>query len=99
MAYAIDYSPDAISHLDALRRFDQVRISVAIEKVLRDDPLVPSRRRKQMRSNLISAWELRISNFRAYYDVDETRSIVFVRAIGVKVHNRVLIGGEEVELS
>ena len=44
-------------------------------------------------------WELRIGDLRVYYEVkDDPERIVVVKAIGVKERNRVLIGGEEVEL-
>ena len=52
-----------------------------------------------MRSNLIATHELRIGDFRVYYDVDTEEQDVLVRAIGVKRHNRVIIGGQEVDLS
>ena len=97
MAFRIDISPDAQEHLAGLRKFDQVRIVDAIEAQLTNEPRKPSRNRKPMRSNLIATWELRISNFRVYYDVEQ--QTVFVRAIGVKHRDRVTIGDEEVELS
>jgi mRNA-degrading endonuclease RelE of RelBE toxin-antitoxin system len=99
MQFEFDFSPDALAHLRPLRRFDQTTIISAIEVQLRSEPLKPTRRRKPMRSNLISAWELRVGQFRVYYDVDEARRVVLVRAIGVKDRNRVFIAGEEVDLS
>lgn len=62
------------------------------------EPTVPTRNRKQMRPNLLALWELRIGDFRLYYDVDEEESIVDIRAIGIKEGNQVRIGGEIVEL-
>ncbi len=70
-----------------------------VESQLTNEPLLPTRRRKPMRSNLIATWELRVGNLRVYYDVDDARMLVLIRAVGVKRHNRVFIGGEEVELS
>ena|SRR6266542_1751279 len=99
MNLEIEYSPDALAHLGALRKFDQVRIVSEIEEQLRHEPLMPSRRRKQMQSNLISTWELRIGDFHAYYDVDDVQPVVLIRAIGLKVRDRVFVGGEEVDLS
>jgi hypothetical protein len=52
-----------------------------------------------MRPNPIAPWELRIGDLRVYYDVESTpEPKVLIRAIGVKERNRVLIGGEEIEL-
>src|SRR5437879_3535985 len=99
MGFEIEYSPDALSQLEALRRFDQARVASGIETRLRHEPLVPSRHRKLMRSKIISTWELRIADFRVYYDVDESAEMVFIRAIGIKLRDRVFIGGEEADLS
>jgi hypothetical protein len=47
----------------------------------------------------LAPWELRIGHLRVSFDVeDEPRRIVRILAVGVKVRNRVRIGGEEVEL-
>jgi mRNA-degrading endonuclease RelE of RelBE toxin-antitoxin system len=99
MAFEIEYSPDALVHLQSLRKFDRVKVIDAIDQKLRSEPTAPSRHRKQMRSNLLFTWELRVGNFRAYYDVDAERRTVLIRAIGIKARDRVTIGGEEVDLS
>lgn len=52
-----------------------------------------------LQSNALGRFELRIGNLRVCYEVDEKRRVVEIRAIGVKDRNRVLIGGEEIELS
>ncbi len=52
-----------------------------------------------MRSNLLATWELRVGNFRVYYDVNELERTVLVRAIGIKHHAKVSIGGKELDLS
>lgn len=52
-----------------------------------------------MRPNFLALWELRIGNLRVYYDIEESpEAVVLVRAVGVKVRNRVRIGREEIEL-
>jgi mRNA-degrading endonuclease RelE of RelBE toxin-antitoxin system len=98
MPFQIEFSPTARIHLSALRKFDQGRVLNAIEAQLKDAPLVPTRNRKPMRSNLIATWELRIGNFQVYYDVNEAGGAVLVRAVGVKHHGRVSIGGQEIDL-
>jgi hypothetical protein len=46
----------------------------------------------------IAPWELRVDDLRVYYDVEERpRPLVKILSIGVKVRNRVLIGGREIE--
>jgi mRNA-degrading endonuclease RelE of RelBE toxin-antitoxin system len=98
VSFRIEFSPDAEQHLDSLRKHEQARIINAIEDQLRTEPTRMTRRRKPMRSNLIATWELRIGDFRAYYDVDEAAHSVLVRAIGVKRHNRVFVAGQEIDL-
>ena len=52
-----------------------------------------------MRPNPLAPWELRVGELRVYYDVQETPiQKVMVLAVGIKRRNRVVIGGEEVEL-
>lgn len=67
-------------------------------KQLSYEPAVPTRNRKPMRPNVIAVWELRIGNFRVYYDVDQEEATVDIRAIGFKEGNQVRIGGEIIEL-
>jgi hypothetical protein len=53
-----------------------------------------------MRANPLAPWVLRVGRFRVYYEVStEPERLVSVRAIGVNEHNRVTIGGVEVDLS
>jgi hypothetical protein len=63
---------------------------------------VETRNRKRMRSNPLACWELRVGNLRIYYDVEEDQdkqlSIVAIRAVGIKQRNKVVIGGQEIEL-
>jgi mRNA-degrading endonuclease RelE of RelBE toxin-antitoxin system len=98
MPFQIDLAPDALEQVTAFRKFDQVRILEAIRQQLSNDPLALTRHKKLMRSNLIAAYELRVGDFRVYYDVDAKKRVVSVRTIGLKVRNRVIIGGEEMEL-
>ena len=51
-----------------------------------------------MRPNPIAPWELRIGILRVYYDIEEQPELrVTVLAVGKKLRNRVIIGGEEME--
>ena len=48
-----------------------------------------------MRPNPVAPWELRIGMIRVYYDVEEDpEPVVYIRAVGVKEHERVRIGRE-----
>jgi hypothetical protein len=73
----------------------------AVDQQLAYQPLVETRNRKPMRPNPVAPWELRIGNLRVYYDVDAAElpePIVRIRAVGIKYRNRVMIGGEAIEL-
>lgn len=70
-----------------------------VDEQLAHQPTVETRNRKPMRPNPLAPWELRIGDLRVYYDVqEEPQKVVTVLAVGIKVGNRVVIGGEEVEL-
>ncbi len=99
MPYEIEYSPAAEEHLRALTARQRTTVFDAVERQLADQPDVETRNRKPMRPNPIAPWELRIGNLRVYYDIEEQpEPRVTVVAIGKKLRNRVIIGGEEVEL-
>lgn len=70
----------------------------AVTEQLSYEPNTPTRNRKEMRPNWLAVWELRIGDFRVYYDVDEEEEIVDIRAIAVKEGSQVRIGREIVEL-
>ena len=70
-----------------------------VDRQLAHQPPIETRNRKPMRPNPVAPWELRIGNLRVYYDVVEAPgAIVSIRAVGIKYRNRVVIGGEEIEL-
>ena len=98
MPYRIAFSRNSLSHLRVFTAREQRIIASAVTELLSNEPTVPTRNRKEMRPNLIAVWELRIGDFRVYYDVDEEESIVDIRAVGIKEGNQVRIGGEIVEL-
>ena len=98
MSYRIAFSRISLSHLQAFTTREQKMIKNALIEQLSYEPTVPTRNRKEMRPNLLAVWELRIGDFRVYYDVDEEESIVDIRAVGIKEGNQVRIGGEIIEL-
>lgn len=99
MPYTIEYSPETIAHLAVLTARQQAIVVDTVDRQLRFQPTLETRNRKPMRPNPIAPWELRIGPLRVYYDVeDEPEPIVFIRAVGLKLRNRVRIGAEEVQL-
>ena len=99
MPYRIEYSPEAENHLHVLTARQQAIILDGVDKQLPYEPTVETRNRKPMRPNSIAPWELRIGDFRVYYDVKETPELmVYIRAVGIKKRNQVYIGKEAIEL-
>ena len=99
MAYRIVYSPASEDHLRSLTARQRATIFDGVDQQLAHQPAVETRNRKPMRPNPVAPWELRIGNLRVYYDIEEeAEKVVTVLAVGIKNGNRVIIGGEEVEL-
>jgi mRNA-degrading endonuclease RelE of RelBE toxin-antitoxin system len=99
VSYRIEYSPEVENHLRMLTARQQTIVLDTVDKQLMHQPTAETRNRKPMRPNPVAPWELRIGNLRVYYDVEEEpERTVFIRAIGVKLRNKVQIGKEVIEL-
>ena len=101
--YNLVYDPEVGRHLLAIERKYHSLIRRQIERRLRYQPEVEKRNRKSLLrpSALGSVWELRFgpdNRFRVFYRTDRALRQVQILAVGVKVKNRLLLGGEEVEL-
>ena len=71
----------------------------AVDEQLTHQPTVETRNRKPMRPNPLAPWELRIGVLRVYYDIEDIpESKVYIRAVGIKMRNRVRIAGAIFEL-
>jgi mRNA-degrading endonuclease RelE of RelBE toxin-antitoxin system len=84
--YEIEFDQDAVDELEALRPFDRGLILDAIETSLRHEPLTPSRNRKPVIPVDLTieagiTWELRVREFRVYYDVDPPSTVVVIRIV------------------
>jgi mRNA-degrading endonuclease RelE of RelBE toxin-antitoxin system len=97
MAFVIAFSPDARDHLRAMRKRDQQIIVDAIAAQLTHQPDQPTAQRKPLEDNVVAPWELRVGDYRVFYDINHNDRVVVV-AVGQKSHNRLRIGGEEIEL-
>ncbi len=99
MRYSIEYSPETEQHLSVLAVYQRNIVFDEVDRQLMYEPTVETRNRKPMRPNPVAPWELRIGMLRAYYNVvDAPEPTVVVLAVGIKIHNRLYIGGEEVQL-
>ena len=100
MSYRIEYSAETESHLRALTARQRAIVLDAVDEQLAYEPTVVTRQRKPMRPNPLAPWELRVGALRVYYDVEqsEPEARVLIRAVGLKLRNRVRIGREVIEL-
>ncbi len=85
--YTIEYAEGVAGDLDRLRAFDRKRILDRIEEELTHQPLQETRN-KEIIVGLVPPWEhevpvreLRVGEYRVYYDVKEKSTEVMVRAI------------------
>jgi mRNA-degrading endonuclease RelE of RelBE toxin-antitoxin system len=98
MSFAVEFTTRARENMKALRKRDQQIVYDAVAVQLIDQPDQPTRNRKQLEENALAPWELRVGDFRVFYDVDAEAERVVVIAVGTKEHNTLRIGGEEIEL-
>src|SRR3989442_458362 len=98
MAFVVEVSKRAAENLQALRKRDQQIVYEAIAVQLVDEPDKPTRNRKRLEDNKLAPWELRVGDFRVFYDVDRNAQVVVIVAVGQKSHNILRIGGEEIQL-
>jgi hypothetical protein len=100
MAHQIEFTAEARDHLRGLSGRDRAMVLGAAREQLIHEPSRPTRNRKPMRPNPLAPWVLRVGHLRVYYEVS-ARPVPYVtiRAIGVKLRERVLVGGVEVDLS
>ena len=97
MKYKIDIRNSANDDLLYYDTFEQRIIVEAILKYLQFDANIETRKRKQLRSNPIAPWVLKIGKYRTFYEVTEGQKVK-VLAIGHKKHNELFIRGRKVQI-
>jgi mRNA-degrading endonuclease RelE of RelBE toxin-antitoxin system len=101
--FSLIFDPEVKRHLRSIEAKHHSLIRASIEEQLSVEPETETRNRKPLRrpAALGATWELRCgpdNRFRVLYTVDLGRAEVQILAIGVKDRNRLIVGGEEVEL-
>ena len=96
--YDIEYTLEAIVDLKSFRKYQQQLIVAQITQQLSYEPAQETRNRKRLRPNSVAEFELRITRFRVFYDVDENKNLVKIEAVGYKEGSRLLIRGKEYQL-
>lgn len=98
MKFTIEITEEALADLEYFDKATRVTILDAIERQLVYQPLQETRNRKPLRSDPKFNWELRIGNYRVFYDVIDKTVVVSVVSVGYKEHNKLYIRGKEVNL-
>jgi mRNA interferase RelE/StbE len=97
MKFEFTLVPSADQDLACYKVREQKIILGAIGRFLGVDADVESRRRKQLRPNPMAPWELRVGEYRVFYEV-RPEGLVRVLAVGHKVHNELFIRGQRAEI-
>src|SRR5262249_26061828 len=80
--FEVTLTESALKDLLFFRKAEQNAILASVEQQLVSQPLTPTRNRKPLRPNNLSAWEMRVGAFRIFYDVDEPDRKVTIKAVG-----------------
>ena len=101
--FEIIYSPIIKQHLKSIESKHYSLIRESLEEQLQFHPDVETRNRKPLKHPVVfeAKWEIRFgtdNRFRAFYRIDHNNEQVILLALGEKIGNRLLIGGEEVEI-
>jgi mRNA-degrading endonuclease RelE of RelBE toxin-antitoxin system len=96
--YEIQYTVEAIEDLKLYRKHERQLIVDQIDEQLSHEPSHETRNRKRLRPNRVAEYELRITKFRVFFDVDESEEVVKIEAIGHKEGSALFIGGKEYHL-
>ncbi len=98
MIYEIEFSADSERQLAEFSSRDRRTLLDSIETQLSHEPTTPTKHRKLLRPNPVAAWELRVGDFRVFYNVEHERILVIVVAVGHKEHNQLTIDGKVIPL-
>lgn len=85
--YSMEYAKGVVGDLAALRAYERSQILDRIEEQLAHHPTQQTRNKKILVGlippweHLQPVWELRVGEYRVFYDVDEGASCVIIRAI------------------
>jgi mRNA-degrading endonuclease RelE of RelBE toxin-antitoxin system len=98
MRFVPEFTESALDDLRFFRKYEQNIITEQIRAQLMYEPGKETRNRKPMEANALADWELRIGDYRVFYDIDDAAATVKIKAIGCKEHNRLFIRVMEYEL-
>ncbi|MGA2621689.1 MAG: hypothetical protein ABSF26_29155 [Thermoguttaceae bacterium] len=97
MKFKFTLVPSADRDLAYFTVREQKIILGAIRRFLGVDANVKSKRRKQLRPNPLAPWELKVGEYRVFYEA-RPEGLVRLLAVGHKVHNELFIRGQRAEI-
>ena len=98
MNYQIEITYDATIDMTFFEVYERKIIIAGIKEQLTYEPLKETKNRKKLRDNPVATWELRINNYRVFYEVNNNVVTVTVVSIGMKKHNILYIRNKEVKI-
>ena len=96
--FEIKFTEQAIADLKLLKKAERRSIMSELEANLIKEPAVETRNLKKLRPNQLAEWELRLGDFRIFYDVDPDNALIKIQAVGYKEGSRLIIQGKEYKL-
>jgi len=85
--FTIEYVEGVADDLAGIRPFDRRQLVDRIEEQLKHEPTTPSRNKKMLVGlippwdHMPPVWQLRVGDYRVFYDVDASEQRVSVRAV------------------
>ena len=92
--FSIEYAEGVAEDIADLRAFDRTQLLDRIEEQLTQQPTQQTRNKKILPGlkapwdQELPVWELRVGEFRVFYDVDDAKNLVTIRAIRRKPPDR-----------
>ena len=99
--FGLIYDPEVEQHLRSIEKKHLSLIRGAIREQLQFEPETRNRKPLEQPAAFGATWELRFgpaNQFRVLDAVNRGRQKVLILAVGVKARDRLIVGGEEVNL-
>jgi hypothetical protein len=101
--FRLVYDEEFVPQMRFIERKYHSLIRTTIEQQLAFEPDIETRNRKTLtrETNFGARWELRFgenNEFRLFYSVYPQKAEVHILAVGIKIRERLYIGGKEVKL-
>ena len=97
MKFEVRFVPSAADDLHHFEAHERRIIADGIQEFLEVDADRENKRRKLLRPNPLAPWELRVGDYRVFYEIT-AGGAVRVLAIGRKLHNELFIRGRRAEI-